>query len=265
MSPRFSWITSIAPAGVSAVARNPCSSPVGPGKVIASPGVEAAGDPDAAAVAEAPAGADDPSTGRVAAGLGEICAAQAASRADADDAVMPSRINRRTASRRVIRPSTQSSPTSVVRYSRSAMGPPRPATSGKPIVTVRYAPPPTPVLGTVAGLGVRWVSSWSWRSSSVVEQGTHKPLVGGSNPPSATRHDSNRPVGRTGGPFAWACGRCAIVSNPSSSAAPPSGRARRPYPCGRQDLCHKAVTALDAILGTIGDARSSLTRPGGSF
>ena|SRR5438094_6502929 len=25
-----------------------------------------------------------------------------------------------------------------------------------------------------------------WRSSSVVEQGTHKPLVGGSNPPSAT-------------------------------------------------------------------------------
>ena len=73
-------------------------------------------------VAEAPAGADDPSTGRVAAGLGEICAAQAASRADADEAVMPSRINRRTASRRVIRPSTQSSPTSVVRYSRSAMG-----------------------------------------------------------------------------------------------------------------------------------------------
>src|SRR5262245_10883310 len=26
----------------------------------------------------------------------------------------------------------------------------------------------------------------TWRSSSVVEQGTHKPLVGGSNPPSAT-------------------------------------------------------------------------------
>ena len=121
MRPRFSWITSIAPAGVSAVARNPCSSPVGPGKVIASPGVEAAGDPDAAAVAEAPLGADDPTTGRVAAGLGEICSAQAASRADAEEAVMPSRISRRTASRRVIRPSTQSSPTSVVRYSRSAM------------------------------------------------------------------------------------------------------------------------------------------------
>ena len=27
----------------------------------------------------------------------------------------------------------------------------------------------------------------TWRSSSEVEQGTHKPLVGGSNPPSATR------------------------------------------------------------------------------
>ena len=27
----------------------------------------------------------------------------------------------------------------------------------------------------------------AWRSSSVAEQGTHKPLVGGSNPPSATR------------------------------------------------------------------------------
>src|SRR5687768_3814622 len=26
----------------------------------------------------------------------------------------------------------------------------------------------------------------AWRSSSVVEQGTHKPLAGGSNPPSAT-------------------------------------------------------------------------------
>jgi hypothetical protein len=30
----------------------------------------------------------------------------------------------------------------------------------------------------------------------VVEQGTHKPLVGGSNPPSATNHDSAQPESR---------------------------------------------------------------------
>jgi hypothetical protein len=36
-----------------------------------------------------------------------------------------------------------------------------------------------PTFGTI-----RWL--YRWRSSSVVEQGTHKPFVGGSNPPSAT-------------------------------------------------------------------------------
>src|SRR2546422_2088414 len=40
--------------------------------------------------------------------------------------------------------------------------------------------------------GVRIVRPW--RSSSVVEQGTHKPLVGGSNPPSATRPSPSEPM-----------------------------------------------------------------------
>src|SRR6187551_880794 len=50
---------------------------------------------------------------------------------------------------------------------------------------------PMPQVGRMARL--RWSVSAGrdrigtrWRSSSVVEQGTHKPLAGGSNPPSAT-------------------------------------------------------------------------------
>ena len=51
------------------------------------------------------------------------------------------------------------------------------------------------------------------RSSSVVEQGTHKPLVGGSNPPSATNHAIPRPSGLR-----------RVVSIPSRSAP-------RRHPC----------------------------------
>ena len=100
------------------------------------------------------------------------------------------------------------------------------------------------VPGTFAG-SVRWVSSWSWRSSSVVEQGTHKPLVGGSNPPSATRHDTERPVRSNRGPVRFAVGPPgATVSNPSSSAGatiragPPSVPMRE-----GQDLRPGVVTA----------------------
>ena len=115
-------------------------------------------------------------------GLGDICAAHAASKAEADDAVIPSSASRRTASRRVIRPSTQSSPTSVVRYSRSAMGPPQ--TTVATTVPLRFDTCPDrrrffPRLPESAHLGV---SSGSWRSSSVVKQGTHKP----------THHPRNR-------------------------------------------------------------------------
>ena len=91
-----------------------------------------------------------------------------------------------------------------------------------------------------------------WRSSSVVEQGTHKPLVGGSNPPSATnldRNDAALPIRRA-------------VSNSFISGAPPSGRPDvRTAVHETQDLRHGVVTALDAILARTGDARSSPARP----
>ena len=75
------------------------------------------------------------------------------------------------------------------------------------------------------------VSSGSWRSSSVVEQGTHKPLVGGSNPPSATR-----PIPSDGPPTRRA------VSIPSSSDAPPSARRPASVPMSEgQDLRHGVV------------------------
>src|SRR3954454_1238913 len=52
------------------------------------------------------------------------------------------------------------------------------------------------------------------------------------------------------------------VSDPSSAPTARSGSALRPNPCATgQDLCHGGVTALDAILETIGDARSSPARP----
>ena len=94
------------------------------------------------------------------------------------------------------------------------------------------------------------VSSGSWRSSSVVEQGTHKPLVGGSNPPSATRPiptDGPPP----GGPFRFLHLRTRHHPAPSGVRTHDRG----------QDLCHGVVIALDAILGPTGGARSSPARP----
>ena len=72
--PRFSWMTSMAPAGVPAAARNPCSSPPRAGESDGlQPGMEVAEAPDAAARnRKRSAGADDPSAGRDAAGLGRV-------------------------------------------------------------------------------------------------------------------------------------------------------------------------------------------------
>src|SRR6476646_404137 len=114
------------------------------------------------------------------------------------------------------------------------------------------------VAGTFARLGVRWVSSGSWRSSSVVEQGTHKPLVGGSNPPSATNQPGTR------GPSVDPTG-FSLARDRAGRSAGDARRYRNLHPRRRhhrwtssvrthdtgQDLCHKAVTATDAILETI--------------
>ena len=74
----------------------------------------------------------------------------------------------------------------------------------------------------------------------MVEQGTHKPLVGGSNPPSATRLDrptTRRPAGR-------------VVAIPSvdgrATIRTVSASVRR---CRDQDLRHGVVAAPGAILG----------------
>src|SRR6478752_913718 len=57
----------------------------------------------------------------------------------------------------------------------------------------------------------------AWRSSSVVEQGTHKPLVGGSNPPSATNHDrDNTALPKEGRVDSFILGRATIRSRPTS-------------------------------------------------
>src|SRR3954471_23534088 len=78
------------------------------------------------------------------------------------------------------------------------------------------------------------------RSSSVVEQGTHKPLVGGSNPPSATstrEHAATRPAG----------GSLRIL-HPNSRRHPLAWLVRMPE--WGQDGRHGAVEAPDAILPT---------------
>ena len=64
------------------------------------------------------------------------------------------------------------------------------------------------------------------RSSSVAEQGTHKPLVGGSNPPSATNHH----LGRS--PIGWMriIPRGPIRLSSSSSAIRPDRAGRRSAP-----------------------------------
>lgn len=43
-------------------------------------------------------------------------------------------------------------------------------------------------------VSTRPVNGLMWQSSSGVEQGTHKPLVGGSNPPAATRFFKQSPL-----------------------------------------------------------------------
>ena len=87
----------------------------------------------------------------------------------------------------------------------------------------------------------------------MVEQGTHKPLVGGSNPPSATNHRSRRcgPPVRRGRIDSFTFRRDTIRS-PATSVQP----VMRP---------RTSVTgcsgALDAILGPTGGARPSPARP----
>ena len=96
----------------------------------------------------------------------------------------------------------------------------------------------------------------------MVEQGTHKPLVGGSNPPSATKTlNAGRPSGSP-------AGRSDSGDTPFDSFTSGADTIRRgPAPVSiteAQDLRHGGVPALDAILGWIGGARSSPARPGGS-
>src|SRR6476620_7048155 len=101
------------------------------------------------------------------------------------------------------------------------------------------------VAGTFARLGVRWVSSGSWRSSSVVEQATHKPLVGGSNPPSATNQtESPRLVGPPAGLLAVSGGR-GVRSRDSA------WRYRNPQPRRRHHPTSSSVRTHDAGAGPL--------------
>src|SRR5688500_16890112 len=105
-------MTSIAPLGdVDTGAKNACSSPRGPANRIASPAIAvAAGEPVAAPGLEPVAtGADEDGDGSWDAG------AHAASTAAAAEVDSPSNASRRNASRRVMSPSAQSSPTSPAR------------------------------------------------------------------------------------------------------------------------------------------------------
>ena len=89
----------------------------------------------------------------------------------------------------------------------------------------------------------------------MVEQGTHKPLVGGSNPPSATTLDH----------LTAALPTRRAVSNPSPRGAQPSASAPRPYSCNEtQDLRHGVLTGLDAILAAPATHGRRLLDPGGS-
>ena len=134
VSPRFSWMTSTAPCGVSASATTPINSPLGPLKRISSP--------DGGADAGSDAGSEDGGTSLLAVG-GDVAAVaalvdcgvvelaldvvgadalldgsavssspQAASSAIAAAPVTPISPRRRNASRRDSRPSSQSSATS---------------------------------------------------------------------------------------------------------------------------------------------------------
>src|SRR5687767_10333205 len=98
-------MTSMPPRGWAAAAKNPCSSPRGPGNVMASPAT--AGDPDPMGADEAfPPGADAAGVavpGAVAGGcdaategrgLGEAAAAQAASSAPAAPTERPRSVSR---------------------------------------------------------------------------------------------------------------------------------------------------------------------------
>jgi hypothetical protein len=89
----------------------------------------------------------------------------------------------------------------------------------------------------------------------VVEQGTHKPLVGGSNPPSATSpHRSRATALRLEGRIDSFTMHQRAIRGPRPFVICDAG----------QDLCHGVLEALDAILGSQGDARPSPARPGGS-
>src|SRR5215207_5496246 len=111
-------MTSIAPFGLPAATKKPWSSTVGPGNVIASPSAGGPGEADAAVPGEAEVGAlvvgsTLPPVGPAVAGA--PAGAHASSSATADPTDKPRSARRRNASRRLMIPSAQSSPTSPAR------------------------------------------------------------------------------------------------------------------------------------------------------
>ena len=89
----------------------------------------------------------------------------------------------------------------------------------------------------------------------MVEQGTHKPLVGGSNPPSATRLDDapTALLTREGRSDSFTSRGATIRSRPSSVSRHEA-----------QDLRHGVLTGLDAILAPLATHGRRLLDPGGS-
>jgi hypothetical protein len=92
-------------------------------EAAAEPGADVGAEADVGAAADSPDEGADDAADSVDVGLGDVDAAHAASSVVAAVAVNPSMASRRSASRREMRPSIQSSPISSAMYSRCAMVP----------------------------------------------------------------------------------------------------------------------------------------------